>query len=81
MLSIFYCTPKLVKTTVHPACDSLMAYSACRLSLLGIKGVTFCQESLYILYFQISLRVDKTITLSRPGIAILQLYKKNEIFK
>lgn len=69
--------PKLVKTTVHPACDNLMAYSVNVLSLLEIKGVTFCQESSYTLYFQISLCVDKIITLSRPGIAILQLNKKN----
>ena len=72
-LRIFYCTPKLVKITVHPACDSLIACSTCMLSLLGIKGVTFCQVSSYILYFQISLRVDKTTTLFLPGIANLQL--------
>lgn len=75
-LSTLYCTPKLVKTTVHPACDILIACSACVLSLLRIKGVTFCQESSYTLYFQISLHVDKTTTLSRPGTATLQLYRK-----
>lgn len=79
-MSIFYCTPKLVKTTVHPACDNFIACSTCILSLLGMKGVTFCQESSYILYFQISLRVDKITILSRPGTAILQLYWKSKVF-
>lgn len=77
--SLFICVPKLVSTTVHPACDILIAYSVCKLSLLGIKGVTFCQESSYTLYFQISLCADKIITLSRPAMAILQLYKVNRI--
>lgn len=76
---IFHCTPKLVKTTVHLPCDNLMAYSADRLSLLGIKGITFCQESSYILYFQSSLFVDKIIIFSDPGTAILQLYGKDRI--